>query len=405
MKKILIIGAGDFQLPLVQKAAEKYEVCLAAPSIDERFEKHIKSKCLCDVRDYDTILEYANSEGVDGVITDQTDIPVRTVAYVAEKLNLSGIGLECAKLFTDKSLMRSKLEECSIPVLPYLTTDDIEEAKAFFNNLNSAVIVKPLDTQGSRGVIKAENEAELEAAFDISKSFSTNGKAVVEKYASGPELVIEGITVDGEMMAQICGDTIYFNNKSTFSAKKRIFPSLLSKGIVDKTLKLNKKIVKAFGLNNGITHGEYIIDGDEVYLIEIAARGGGVYISSDLISDQLGIDVESFLLSIAMGEKPRLDIKTPDRVSGYRAFYLPKGTVKEIVGRDEVKSFDFIRHNQLDNIKPGMELGENTNKTSRFAMIISAPDYDKWREYEKKVIDTLHVLVEYDGKIRDIIWE
>ena len=405
MDKIMIIGAGDFQLPLVQKAAEKYRVILVAPSIDERFEKYAYRKYYHDVRDLDSILKIAKEEKIAGVITDQTDIPVRTVAYVAENLGLPGIGYETSKIFTDKSLMRETLKKAGLRTIPYITTASLSEAVSFFNSLGSAAIIKPLDTQGSRGVYRIENEEKLRELFDEAKSFSTNGKVIVEKYITGGEVVIEAITVNGEVKEQICGDTIYFDDKKTFSAKKRIFPSQREEKIVQSSLDFNKKIIEAFGLNNGITHGEYILDGDEVYLIEIAARGGGVFISSDLIHEETGLETEEFLIDIATGREIALNTENRNQVAGYRAFYLPKGKVTKIEGLEETLAFPFIRRHQFDKIHLGLELGENVNKTSRFAFIIVAEDYDKWCEYESKVKKTLRITVEDGEKVRGIIWE
>ena len=93
-KKLLVIGAGDFQLPLVQKASETCDVFLAAPVISEAFYPYIKGRLLKDVRDEEAILTFAKDQGIDGVITDQTDIAVRSVAYVSEKMGLPGIGCE-----------------------------------------------------------------------------------------------------------------------------------------------------------------------------------------------------------------------------------------------------------------------------------------------------------------------
>ena len=405
MKKIMIIGAGDFQLPLVKRASEDYDVVLVAPVISDEFKKYAFSCYNYDVRDKDSILKIAKEEDISGVITDQTDIPVRTVAYIAEKMGLCGIGYETAKIFTDKSLMREKLIEAGLQTIPFVKTDNISEAVRFFEGINSPVIVKPLDTQGSRGVIRVDRASDLDSAFNEAKAFSSNGVVLVEKYIIGDEVVIEGITYNYNVVSQICGDTIYFDDKSKFSAKKRIFPSLQSKEIVDKALSFNKSIIETFGLNSGITHGEYIIDNGEVYLIEIAARGGGVFISSDLINAETNINTEEFLLDIAMGKKPELNIYETNKVAGYRAFYLPEGEVVDIKGVEEVLSFPFIRHHQLDNIKLGMKIGENVNKTSRFALIIVADNYEQWREYEKQVINTLKITCDNNGELRSIIWE
>ena len=139
MKKIMIIGAGDFQLPLVQKAAESCHVILVAPAIGEEFLPYIDKKYLLDVRKKEEILAIARQEQIDGVITDQTDIAVRSVAYVAEQMGLPGIGYETGCLFTDKRLMREKMEALGIPVLPNKTVYSLEDGiklayEDFLNN-------------------------------------------------------------------------------------------------------------------------------------------------------------------------------------------------------------------------------------------------------------------------------
>ena len=134
-KKLLIIGAGGFQLPLVQKASETCDVLLAAPVITEDFDPYITDRLIVDVRDKEKILGFAEKNRIDGVITDQTDIAVRSVAYVAEKMGLPGIGYETGVLFTDKSLMRRRLTELGLPVLENRTVDTVDEACAFFREL------------------------------------------------------------------------------------------------------------------------------------------------------------------------------------------------------------------------------------------------------------------------------
>ena len=118
MDNILIIGAGDFQLPLVQRASLSYNVLLAAPVISDAFKPYISDSLLIDVRDKEGILDYAGEHSICGVITDQTDIAVRSVAYVAQELGLPGIGYETGCLFTDKSLMRARMAELGIKLLP-----------------------------------------------------------------------------------------------------------------------------------------------------------------------------------------------------------------------------------------------------------------------------------------------
>ena len=165
MKNILIIGAGDFQLPLVQRASRSYNVLLAAPVISDAFKPYITDSLLIDVRDKESILEFARERSICGVITDQTDIAVRSVAYVAEKLGLPGIGYETGCLFTDKSLMRDRMAQLGIKLLPHRTVSSLEEALAYYDEIGGSIIIKPLDTQGSRGVQICRSADDLKSKY------------------------------------------------------------------------------------------------------------------------------------------------------------------------------------------------------------------------------------------------
>lgn len=220
-KKLLVIGAGDFQLPLVQKASETCDVLLAAPVISGAFDPYITDRLLTDVRDEEAILAFAKDRGIDGVITDQTDIAVRSVAYVAEKMGLPGIGCDTGVLFTDKSLMRTRLAELGIPQLKNRTVSSVDEAVGFYRELcrerqesrarsdtakvpeaayqagdNTAdaakaeaasavppvkVIIKPLDTQGSRGVQVCADEQQIRDKYDEASRWSSSRQVIVEQ--------------------------------------------------------------------------------------------------------------------------------------------------------------------------------------------------------------------------------
>lgn len=407
MKKVMIIGAGDFQLPLVKKAAESYQVLLVAPVISDMFQPYISGQLLVDVRDKDAILEYARQEGICGVITDQTDIAVRAVAYVAENLGLPGIGSQAGELFTDKDLMRKKMAELDIPQLPNKTVFSLEEAVDYYREIGGQVIIKPLDTQGSRGVQKCVNEQELRDKYQEAARWSSNRAVIVERFATGREFVCEGMAVNGEFRNLILGDTLYFDLGDAFAAKSRIFPTTADKALSQKVRDLNTRIITGFGLKQGITHSEFIMDGDEVYLMETAARGGGVYISSDLISLSTGLCTEQFLLDLCTGKQQTLPEVLPQQcVCGYMAFFIPVGTVTKVSGVEEVQSLPYVHHNQLDKLHEGLTIKDaNTDKTSRLALIVSADSRAQLDERMKHIQSLLRVEVVTGNGVQGLIWE
>ena len=116
---------------------------------------------------------------------------------------------------------------------------------------------------------------ELIQKFDKAISYSETGTVLIEQYVTGREFVVEGLVFNYEYANLICGDTHYFDIPDVFSATTRIFPSVANAELVQKVRDLNERIITGFGLKQGITHSEFIMDGNDIYLIETAARGGG----------------------------------------------------------------------------------------------------------------------------------
>ena len=417
-KKLLIIGAGDFQLPLVQQAAKTCEVLLAAPVISAAFDPYISDRLIIDVRDEESILAFAKERKIDGVITDQTDIAVRSVAYVAEKMGLPGIGYETGLLFTDKSRMRTRLAELGLPLLANKTVSSVEEAVAFYQELGGSrsdsgkepvrVIIKPLDTQGSRGVQVCAGEQEIRDKYPEAARWSGNHEVIIEHFATGREFVVESLVLDHKYKTLCIGDTLYFDIPDAFAAKSRIFPTTADDALRGKVLDLDEKIITGFGLTQGITHSEYIMDGDEVYLIETAARGGGVFISSDLISLSSGLHTEQFLVDMALGQQKEMPLILPQQCfCGYMAFYLPIGRVIRADGIEDVLAFPFVHRTQLGKLHAGIENHEGaTDKTSRLAVIVSGDTREELMEHMAQVRSTLKIDIEApDGSIIGPIWE
>lgn len=407
-KKLAIVGAGDFQLPLVQEASTDNDVVLIAPVIDERFKPYIKDCCLIDVRNQEAALAFCRDQNIDGIITDQTDISVRTVAYVAEKMGLPGIGYEKGILFTDKSRMREEMVKAEIPCLPNKTVHNLESAVEFFQELKGKpVIIKPLDSQGSRGIYACHSEQEIKRYYSESESFSSTGEVIVEKLAIGKEFFVEGMALDGKFQNLIIGDTHYFDIENAYAAESRRTPSTADSALVRRVLRRNREIIEAFGLKQGLSHSEFIVDEDEIYLLETAARGGGVYISSDLISLRTGINMEQFLVNIALGEQTEMpEIHESGKFCGYKAFYVPFGEVKKVSGVETVENLPYVHRTQLRNLQEGMVVPvEKLNKTNRLALIVEASSEEEWLERVGYIENILHVESEHDGVVRDLMWE
>lgn len=405
----MILGANTLQIPLIETAKSKgYTTIIVSPNNSEIGHKIADISEVYDVKDEKGILDCAQRHQIDGIITDQTDIAVRTVAYVAEKMGLPGIGYETACLFTDKYRMREKCKELGIPTLKYKMCHSLEEALEFFEELGEYAILKPVDNQGSKGVSFIDSKDKMIERFTEAMDYSKQKEVLIEQVAKGREFVVEGLAYNGMFTNLNVGDTYYFDIPDVFSATQRVFPTNADEELRKKVEDINQRIITGFGLKQGISHSEFIMNDNDVILIETAARGGGVFISSDLVSLCTGLDTEEFLLNIATGsisEAPKIgrDLKA----CCYQAMFLPVGVVERVNGVDKVVGLPYVHHHNLDDIVVGMQTKEPKDKTARFFLIVEGKDRDELNERVnsiKAILDGVDVRCA-DGSVKHPIWE
>ena len=120
MDNILVFGAGALQVPLIEAVKRHgFNPVVVSLNPEEPGMLIVRDKVIDDFCDEQKMLEYAKKYNVKGVVTDQTDLPVRSIAFVCDKLGLPSIGYETACLFTDKYRMREKCRELGIKTLRY----------------------------------------------------------------------------------------------------------------------------------------------------------------------------------------------------------------------------------------------------------------------------------------------
>ena len=407
--KILILGAGQGQVPLVKFAKENnYYVIVVSPEGDYPAFKYADKCIYLNLLDKEGVLNVANEENINAIATDQTDISVGVVEYVAEKLNLPHVKSKSVENFRDKSRMRDICKQFGIKTIPYCVTESIEEAISFWNeNKNFKVIIKPIDSQGSRGIETATTLDEIEFAYNNAKKYSFSKKIIIEQFIEGEEIEVDTVVNNDRIIATLIGDVYNFTSENCFSAYERIYPTTKTEEIKQKINLVNQQTLKALGVITGWTHGEYIVTSDgDVYLLEVGLRGGGNYIGSDIIKEMLGVATHEMAFYTAIGNNSFYDkIHLKDSTCAYKCFYIPEG---EIISVDIDKSFlvqdCIIRHNleHIDNIRYS---SKNTDKTSRFTIVVKSDNQLDLKKLLEDIPTHIDIKVKTDNGIGNIIWK
>ena len=412
MKKdsMMILGAGLCQVPIIRKAQSMgFKVIAVSIGGDYPGLSTADTSYEIDVRDQDKILAIARDEKICGILTDQTDIPVTTVAYVAEQLGLPGIGHECACRFTNKYLMRKHCAEIGIPVPRFFSASSLADAREKASHLGLPIMVKPVDSQGSRGVTVVKDLSDLDDVFFQAQSLTPTRTVILEEYFQGIEVVVQGFVSDYRMTNLIIGDRLYFDIPNLFVPKQTLFPSLLPVHLQTKILDINTRLIEGMAPKFGITHSEYLVDiktGD-VCLVETAIRGGGVFISSDLVPLASGIDVNDMIIRLAAGwDKAAIDpSKIVRKASGYVCFMLPEGVIRRVEGADRLMSLKGVHRAHVENLFVGKRTGKLTDKTMRMGpILISGANRNELDITISEIKKTLEIDVETADGQGTIVW-
>jgi len=202
-KRLMVLGAGPLQLPVISKAKEMgiFVVALDADANAVGFYVADAIEHVSTI-DIPNALDAAKRHGINGVMTAATDLPVRTVAAIAADLGLVGLDPETASRATNKGEMRECLSRCGVPVPKYFRIMDGVQYEAIVKTLSSPFILKPADNSGSRGVFLVHDPYDSKSvryAYEYSKANSRSGEVVLEDYMVGSEVSVETLSIGGEV--------------------------------------------------------------------------------------------------------------------------------------------------------------------------------------------------------------
>lgn len=311
MKKIVIIGANNFQMPLIIKAKELgYETHVfawAEGAVGAAFADYFYPISIVEKNE---ILAKCKEIKPDAVISVASDLATLTVNYLADKLGLVGNSLECTRLSTNKYKMRKAFLANGVSVPKFAEVAGAsEEEISKIKDFSMPIIVKPTDRSGSRSINKIENweEAEsgkLKEAIEAATEVSFEKKAIIEEYIDGEEFSAESISYRGKhtLLAVTRKRT---TGAPHFIETGHIQPAGINNNMLEKVQKEVFAGLNSLQITNGASHAEFKITPDgKVKIIEIGARMGGDCIGSDLVKISTGYDFLKMVIDVALGNAP-----------------------------------------------------------------------------------------------------
>ncbi len=402
--KLLILGGGSGQLSLIKKAKELgYEVVVSDYYPDAPGKKIADFSSESSTFDFEANLKTARKYEVDGVLTAGTDQPVYTAARVAAELNLNQyLSAETAASVTNKKIMKNKFKRASIPTVKYKIVDSSfsEQELADFKR---PFVVKPLDSQGQRGVFKLNSIAHIREKFNEVLSFSREDQILVEEYYKSDEITVSGWIIDGKAEILTVTDRLRFEEDIHLGiCSSHLFPSKYLKDRLPEVKNLSQQIVDEFGIENGPLYFQFLIGNEGLKVNEIACRIGGAY-EGDFMPELTGVDILKMMVELAAGKEiDKTAIKNYSLANNRsylssQLFFAGPGKIRKITAVSEILKYPGVLKAGF-NYEAGEEIPEIENATARAGyFVVKAESEIQLKERVKRVYDTLKI-IDQNGK-------
>ncbi len=372
MESIFILGASRLQIPAIKKAKEKglyvyvldYDPNAVGIPYADRF---LEISTIDKEAVYKAALEYKP----DYIITSISDMPVRTVSWVCEKLGKkTDISYDGAIYATDKVAMRKRMKECGVPIPDFHEIKTFDDLADIAEKMPQKFILKPADNSASRGVVLVDKSKspDLKEVYEYCTAFSRGGEALAEEYMEGPEASVESYSIDGEPHILTITDKI-ITEPPFFVELGHTEPSRLSPEQQADIRKVAEAAIRAIGMQNGPTHTEIKVTPSGAKLVEIAARLGGDFITSRLVPLSTGVDMIECSFATMLNEEVKYS-PVNDGGAAIRFIQGKEGILKAIEGADLAAGMPGVTEVEL-YMKPGDHIKRPENSSDRVGHVIA----------------------------------
>lgn len=375
MKKIMLLGGSRYLLPVIKIAHELGLYVITCDYLpDNTAHKYSDEYCNISIIDKDAILECAKERNIDGIMSFACDPGVVTAAYVAEKMGLPFQGsYKSTVILQDKGLFRKFLMDNGFNTPHAKRYSDRKKPFEDIDFFTWPVIVKPVDSAGSKGVNKVDSPEELDKAISAALKESHNGAFIIEDFLTfeGYHSSTDPFTVNGELKFATYSDQLFDPEADNpYTPAFIIWPSSMrqqhQKYLTDEI----QRLMKLLHMDTGIYNIETCVGSEgSPYIMEVSPRGGGCKIAElqkmafgvDLIENEVRKAVGMPIIEIAQSECDGYWCEMVVHAQPSQSGILKSITIDPDIERKYVKLVD-ISAKKGDIVKPftgaNMSLGD-----------------------------------------------
>ncbi|MDO5018423.1 MAG: ATP-grasp domain-containing protein [Lagierella massiliensis] len=362
MKKLLILGGSSYLVPIINTAKNMGIYTITCDYIPDNIAHNYSDEYHnISILDKEKVYDLANRLKVDGVMSFATDPGVITAAYVCEKLNLPSPPLKSVEILQNKDLFRKFLRENNFNV-PYSESfNSYEEVKANSFKFKYPIIIKPVDSAGSKGVTKLIGPKGLKEAVLLALDYSFSKRIIIEDFIEkkGNSSDSDSFSINNELVFSSYSSQLFDKEApNSFVPSAYIWPSNMEE---ENKKNLNgeiSRLIKLLNMGTSIYNIETRVGNDGLeYIMELSPRGGGNRIS-EILKLSTNQDLISNNIKFALGMK--LDEIQKPKYNGFWALYIIHSNTDGIFNDIHIEENFYNKH--LKDLNLIVKKGQFINK-------------------------------------------
>lgn len=383
MKKVLLLGGSLFQIPSIETAKKMGYHTIVCDYLPDNPGQHVADEFYSvSTTDKEAVLALARRLSIDGIVCYASDPAAPTAAYVAEQMGFPTSPYASVELLSNKDRFRDFLAKNNfhVPKAKGWAYEEFAQMMEEIHTFTFPVMVKPVDSSGSKGVKKIDDPGQLKAAVDAAMAYSRCKRFIIEEYVEkyGYQIAGDGFSVDGKLVFR-CFANEHFDSSgiNPYVPIGESWPYNMPKRVHNKLHDEIQRLLTLLDMKTQAYNFDARIDDKEnVYLMEVGPRNGGNLIAQ--VTDYAtGVDMVAYTIKAAMGEDcSDLHMVEPKGFwSNYMIHSLKAGKFKE-VWIDE----DFRRKNLVEfqmQAKPGDEIQAFTGSNQTLGTMILTFDSEE----------------------------
>ena len=336
----MILAGGNDQIALIEELRRYFkgdvEIILVDMSDKVRAIPFADKFLQISTTDKAAVLAAAREEKIDYILTACGDQPLSTMAYVATELGLpTYLSEQDVRDLTNKRFMKDKMVKSGIPTAKHVYID--KNWGGVIPDFEYPLVVKPVDSNGSKGVKKVFTPADMEKALKEAFQYSLSGDVIIEEFKQGEELSVD-VYVEGTTakLLSITASKKIQENKDSFTIIQSYYPAPTDYK-EERVLEICQKIADAWHLHDTPLLVQLIQKGDSYNVLEFSARmgGGSKYRLIQVLS---GVNIMEVYVKMVMGDKPKVAPAKQYNNAIMSYIYCYPGVYESVEGLEELKA-------------------------------------------------------------------